>query len=93
MGSSDKILTIDISSKNIKVCLISDKLELGSVSTQGYDVINEDVDGFVKKFNMNDIWDKVKIGIRQVIKKDKPEKMRKMLFYSPIMATYAVGVI
>ena len=75
MGKSDKILTIDISSKNVKVCLISDKLELGSVSIQGYDIINEDVDGFVKKFNMDDIWDKIKIGVKQVLQKDKPEKI------------------
>ncbi|MHA2281085.1 MAG: FGGY-family carbohydrate kinase [Promethearchaeota archaeon] len=75
MGSSDKILTIDISSKNVKVCIISDKLELGSVSIHSYDIINEDVDGFVKNFNMDDIWAKVKIGLKQVIQKDKPEKI------------------
>ena len=62
MGNSDKILTIDISSKNVKVCLISDKLELGSVSIQGYDIINEDVDGFVKNFDMDEFGIKLKLG-------------------------------
>ncbi len=75
MGSSDTILSIDISSKNVKVALISDKLELGSVFSQGYDIINEDIDGFAKHLNMNDIWNKVKIGIKQVVKKDKPKRI------------------
>ncbi|MHA2180878.1 MAG: FGGY-family carbohydrate kinase [Promethearchaeota archaeon] len=75
MGSSDKILTIDISSKNVKVCIISDQLKLGSVSIQGYNIFNEDVDGFSKNLNMEDLWTKVKFGIKQVVQKDKPEKI------------------
>jgi sugar (pentulose or hexulose) kinase len=75
MGKSGIIISIDISSKNIKVGAISDKLELGNVSIQGYDVIDEDVNGFAKHLNMNDIWNKVKIGIKQVLKKDKPDKI------------------
>jgi xylulokinase len=75
MGSSEIILSIDISSKNVKVGAISDKLGLGTVSIQGYDIINEDVDGFAKHLNMSDIWNKIKIGIKHLIKKDKPERI------------------
>ncbi|MFX1502656.1 MAG: FGGY-family carbohydrate kinase [Promethearchaeota archaeon] len=73
MGNSDKILSVDISSKKVKVGIISDKLELETVSVQEYDIIDEDIDGFAKKLNMDDIWNKVKLGIKDVIKKNKPE--------------------
>ncbi len=75
MGTSDKILSIDISSKKVKVAIISDRLELESVSVHGYDIIDEDVDGFAKRFNMDDMWDKVILGIKNVIKENKPENI------------------
>jgi autoinducer 2 (AI-2) kinase len=75
MGSSDKILSIDISSKKVKVGIISDKLELETVSLQGYDIIDEDIDGFAKRFDMGDLWNKVKNGIKTVIKENKPENI------------------
>jgi sugar (pentulose or hexulose) kinase len=75
MGNSDKILSVDISSKKVKVGIISDKLELEAVSVQEYDIINEDVDGFAKRFNMDDIWNKVKLGIYNVIKENKPDNI------------------
>ncbi len=75
MGSSDAILSIDISSKNVKVALISVKLKLGSVFSQGYSIINEDIDGFAKHLNMNEIWDIIKTGIKQVVNKDKPKEI------------------
>ena len=75
MRTSDKILSIDISSKKVKVGIISDKLKLESVSVQGYDIIDEDVDGFAKRFNMDDMWNKVKLGIKNVIKENKPENI------------------
>ena len=40
MGDSDKILSIDISSKKVKVSIVSEILELESVSVQGYDIID-----------------------------------------------------
>jgi sugar (pentulose or hexulose) kinase len=73
MGNSDKILSVDISSKKVKVGIISDKLELETVSVQEYDIIDEDMDGFAKKFNMDEMWNKVKLGIKNVLKKNKPE--------------------
>jgi len=75
MGNSDKILSVDISSKKVKVGIISDKLELEAVSVQEYDIINEDVDGFAKRFNMDDIWNKVKLGIYNIIKENKPDNI------------------
>lgn len=75
MGNSDKVLSVDISSKNVKIGIISDKLELETVSVQEYDIIDEDIDGFAKRFNMKDIWNKVKLGIKNVIKENKPENI------------------
>ncbi|MFW9999003.1 MAG: FGGY-family carbohydrate kinase [Candidatus Hodarchaeota archaeon] len=75
MGSSDKILSIDISSNNVKVGIVSDKLELESVLIQKYDVIDEDIDGFAKRFDMDDMWKKVRLGIQKVIKKNKPKNI------------------
>ncbi|MFW9877433.1 MAG: FGGY-family carbohydrate kinase [Candidatus Thorarchaeota archaeon] len=75
MGVSSKILSIDISSKKIKVGIISEKLELESVFIQEYDIIDEDVDGFAKRFDMDDIWNKVKFGIKCIIKENKPENI------------------
>ncbi|MHA2007961.1 MAG: FGGY-family carbohydrate kinase [Promethearchaeota archaeon] len=71
MGTSDKILSIDISSKKVKVGIVSDKLELETVSIQPYDIIDEDVDGFAKRFDMDNLWNTVKIGIQDVIKASK----------------------
>lgn len=75
MGNSDKILSVDISSKKIKVGIISDKLELETVSVQEYDTIDEDINGFAKRFNMKDIWNKVILGIKNVIQENKPENI------------------
>ncbi len=75
MKNSDKILSVDISSKKIKVGIISDKLELETVSVQEYETVDEDINGFAKRFDMKDIWNKVKFGIKNVIKENKPEKI------------------
>ncbi|MFX0081359.1 MAG: FGGY-family carbohydrate kinase [Candidatus Hodarchaeota archaeon] len=75
MANPDKIISIDISSKIVKVGIISDKLELESVSTQEYKIIDEDIHGFVKKLNMDEIWNKIKICIKNVLKENKPEKI------------------
>ncbi|MFX0105798.1 MAG: FGGY family carbohydrate kinase, partial [Candidatus Hodarchaeota archaeon] len=75
MVNSGKILSIDISSKKVKVAIISDRLELESISVYGYDIINEDVNGFAKRFDMIDIWNKVKLGIKNVIKENKPDNI------------------
>ena len=75
MGDSDKILSIDISSKKVKVSIVSEILELESVSVQGYDIIDEDINGFAKRFELDKIWNKVKIGIKNVIKENKPESI------------------
>jgi len=75
MGNSDKILSVDISSEKVKVGIISDKLELETVSIQEYDTIDEDINGFAKRLDMEDIWNKVKLGIKNVIKENKPENI------------------
>ena len=75
MGTSEKILSIDISSKKVKIGIVSDKLELETVSVQEYHSVDEDINGFAKRLNMIDIWNKVKSGIKNVIKENKPEKI------------------
>ena len=70
MGKSEnKILVIDISSNTVKVGLISDDLKLDSTATQRFSIINEDLDGFAKRFEMEDLWDKVTICIKDILKK------------------------
>ncbi|MFX1388895.1 MAG: FGGY family carbohydrate kinase [Promethearchaeota archaeon] len=75
MGNSDKILSIDISSKKVKVGIISDKLELESTSIQNFDILDEDIDGFAKRFDMDNLWNLVKTGIKTVIKENKPHNI------------------
>ncbi|MFW9874215.1 MAG: FGGY family carbohydrate kinase [Candidatus Thorarchaeota archaeon] len=75
MAKPDKIISIDISSNKVKVGIVSDKLDLESVSLQGYSIIDEDINGFAKHLKMDNIWNKVKIGIKNAIKKNKPENI------------------
>jgi len=76
MESSDnKILTIDISSNNVKVGLVSEKLELETYSLQPYDITNEDIDGFAKSFDMTNIWKKINLGIKNILKSGKVERL------------------
>ncbi|MFX1417925.1 MAG: FGGY-family carbohydrate kinase [Promethearchaeota archaeon] len=91
MRNSNKILSIDISSKNVKVGIISENLELESVSIQKYNVIDEDVDGFAKRFDMDDIWNKVKLGIKKIIKENKPENILGISSCGQRMATVFVN--
>jgi autoinducer 2 (AI-2) kinase len=75
MGDSDKILSIDISSKKVKVGIVSEKLELESVSIEGYDIIDENINGFAKRFELDKVWNKVQSCIKNVLKKSQPEKI------------------
>ena len=75
MRNLDKILSVDISSKKVKVGIISDKLKLETISIQEFDIIDEDVDGFAKRFNMDDMWNKIKLAIKNIIQENKPENI------------------
>jgi len=75
MENYNKILSIDVSSRKVKVGLVSDKLELMSVYAREYEIINEDINGFAKRFDMDNIWDKIKDGIKNIIKGNKPHKI------------------
>lgn len=68
MTNSGKIISIDISSKNVKVGLISEDLKLISREYREYKLINEDVDGFAKRFNMEELWENTVLGIKKVLK-------------------------
>ncbi len=73
MGTN-KFITIDISSTNVKVGLVSDKLKLDSTSLKSHELINEDVDGFAKHFDMEALWNKIVICTNEVLKKNKSEE-------------------
>ncbi|MFX1571235.1 MAG: FGGY-family carbohydrate kinase [Promethearchaeota archaeon] len=74
-NSDNKILTIDISSNNIKVGLVTENLELENSSFHPYEIINEDIDGFAKSFDMTSIWKKINSGIKEVLKRGKLERL------------------
>lgn len=65
----DVILTIDISSNKIKVALVTDKLKINSSLNRDLKIINEDVDGFAKRFDMEDMWYKVKLLVHEILRK------------------------
>ena len=68
-NSENYILIIDISSKKIKIGLVSDNLQLDSSLSLELKIIDEDIDGFAKRFDMNDVWNKLKKGIYDLLKK------------------------
>ncbi len=67
--SEDIILTIDVSSNKIKVALITEDLTLDSSLSRDLIIINEDVDGFAKRFDMEDIWHKIRLLIHEILKR------------------------
>jgi len=67
-NSEDIILTIDVSSNKIKVGLVSDTLKLGASLSKDLKIINEDIDGFAKRIDMDDMWRKLKIIIHELLK-------------------------
>ena len=67
-NSENLILTIDVSSNKIKVALISDNLKLRRYLSRDLKIFDEDLDGFAKRFDMNDIWNKLKSTIHELLK-------------------------
>jgi len=61
------ILAVDISSNSVKVALVSEVLTLNSVIIQPYKIINEDIDGLAKRFDMDELWNKVLTGIQLIL--------------------------
>ena len=74
--NEDMILVIDISSNSVKVGLVSESLKLVHFNSQNIDVINEDIDGFVKSFDMEDIWNKIINGVNQIHTKIKNQNTK-----------------
>ena len=63
------ILVIDISSNSIKVGLVSENLKIVHSSRAKIPIINEDIDGFIKSFNMDILWNKIIDTIKQTLHK------------------------
>ena len=56
----EKILTIDVSAKSIKVGLINaSNLETEAWTSNDHVIVDEDMDGFAKHFDMDDLWKKL----------------------------------
>ena len=69
------IITIDISSNSVKVGLVSEQLEIKIHKSQELKIYNEDLDGFAKRFDMDDLWKKVIMGMNFVLSKFKNNKI------------------
>jgi len=69
------IITIDISSNSVKVGLVSEQLEIKIHNSQELKIYNEDLDGFAKRFDMDDLWKKVIMGMKFVLSKFKSNKI------------------
>ncbi len=65
----EKILTIDISSNSVKTALVSDNLKINLTTSQDIKILNEDLDGFAKRIDMDDLWHKICINIKDIIQK------------------------
>ena len=66
-NSLEKIITIDISSNSIKTALVSDNLKIDYSTVQNLKIYNEDIDGFSKRIDMYDLWNKIIITIDDVL--------------------------
>jgi len=76
--NENAIIAIDISSNSVKIGLVSEDLKLVCFNNQKINVINEDLDGFVKSFDMDDLWNKITIGINQILKEDNNQNYKIM---------------
>jgi sugar (pentulose or hexulose) kinase len=66
-------LTIDLSSKYIKVALISEELIIESTNSNEVVIINEDIDGFNKRFDMENLITNLLLGIKKIFQNKKFE--------------------
>jgi len=69
------ILTIDISSNSVKVGLVSEDLKIVQFNSQDIKIFNEDLDGFAKRFDMEDLWKKVIMGMESILSKFRNKKI------------------
>jgi len=74
-NSVDIIITIDVSSNNVKVGLVTDKLKLVSTANQTFSLIEDDIDGFAKSLDTDDLWSKIKVCIKDSLKKFNSENI------------------
>ncbi|MGQ4874917.1 MAG: FGGY family carbohydrate kinase [Promethearchaeia archaeon] len=74
-NSENKILSIDISSNKVKIGLISENLKLDAISIQSYNIQNEDINGFAKRFDMDELWSLIIQNIKNILKKYDKNKI------------------
>ena len=67
-NSIERIISIDISSNSIKIALVSDHLRIEHTARQNLTIYNEDIDGFSKRIDMDDLWYKIKNAINDITK-------------------------
>ena len=63
------IIVIDVSSNSVKVGLVSEDLKLIHSNSHRIKIFNEDLDGFAKRFDIEDLWNKLILGVNEAISK------------------------
>ncbi|MFX0058622.1 MAG: FGGY-family carbohydrate kinase [Candidatus Heimdallarchaeota archaeon] len=61
------ILTLDLSSNSIKAALITEDLTIESTNNNSFIIINEDIDGFAKRFDMDNLVNNLILCIKNLI--------------------------
>jgi autoinducer 2 (AI-2) kinase len=70
MYKSDKsILAIDVSSNLIKVAVLSEDLRIINRCDKKLIIEDEDHEGFAKKIDLNDLWNKAKLILAELVQK------------------------
>jgi len=70
-NSKNKIITIDVSSNSVKIALVSEELSLDSSVSNNLQIVNEDLDGFARKIDTDKLWNKIILGINQLLNNQK----------------------
>lgn len=71
--SKNIIITIDVSTYNVKVGFVNEDLKLDSYFNKPFSLINDDPDGFAKSIDMEDLWNKITSSITYLLEKHKSE--------------------
>jgi autoinducer 2 (AI-2) kinase len=75
-ASDEKIISIDISSNSIKIALVSIDLKVDYSIRKDLRIYNEDIDGFAKRIDMIDLWDKIKKMLKSILMKYSSDKAK-----------------
>ncbi len=75
MSKEDGILCIDVSSQKIKVAIVSENCDIIAIAEKNFFFKNDDIEGFAKSYNTDEIWNILMSCIKDVIRKSKINPM------------------